>query len=96
MNTEKLVAELKHLSRNAEDLLESTAGELTDTAKEARTRLRAALESAKDTCGRLQEKAVAGAKATDEVIREHPYQSMGVAFGVGLLIGVLAIRRNSD
>ena len=96
MNTEKLVAELKHLSRSAEDLLESTAGDLTDKAKEARSRLRTALESAKDTCGRLQEKAAAGARATDEVIREHPYQSMGVAFGVGLLIGVLAIRRNSD
>jgi len=32
-------------------------------------------------------------KATDRVVREHPYQSIGVAFGVGLLIGVLINRR---
>lgn len=96
MNAEKLVAELGLLSRNAEDFLEATAGDLTDKAREARARLHGALESAKESCERLQEKAVAGARATDQVIREHPYQSMGVAFGVGLLIGVLAIRRNSD
>lgn len=95
MNTEQLVVELRLLSRNAEELLEATVGDLTDKAKEARAGLRKALESAKDSCERLQEKAVAGARATDQVIREHPYQSMGVAFGVGLLIGVLAMRRNS-
>ena len=96
MNTEQLVTELRQLSRNAEDLLEATAGDLTDKAKSARKGLHAALESAKRSCERLQEKAVAGARATDEVIREHPYQSIGVAFGVGLLVGVLAIRRNSE
>ena len=34
-----------------------------------------------------------GAKATDKVIREHPYQSIGVAFGIGVLIGVLVTRK---
>ena len=42
----------------------------------------------------LEEKAVAGAQATDKVIREYPYQSIGIAFGIGLLIGVLVNRRN--
>lgn len=92
MNTNRIVADLKVLARDAEDLLEATAGDVTDKAKEARTRLRKALAVAKDTCGDLQEKALDGAKATDKVIREHPYQSIGVAFGVGLLIGVLALR----
>ena len=32
------------------------------------------------------------AKATDQVIRGHPYESIGIALGVGLLIGVLAGR----
>jgi ElaB/YqjD/DUF883 family membrane-anchored ribosome-binding protein len=27
------------------------------------------------------------------VIRAHPYESMGIAFGVGLLIGVLVARK---
>ena len=29
---------------------------------------------------------VAAAKATDKAVREHPYQAIGIAFGVGLLI----------
>jgi len=45
----------------------------------------------------LQNQAIAGAKAAakkaDTVIREHPYESLGVAFGVGLVIGVLVGRR---
>ena len=36
------------------------------------------------------------ARATDKVIREHPYQTVGVAFGVGLLVGVLALRRGRE
>jgi ElaB/YqjD/DUF883 family membrane-anchored ribosome-binding protein len=39
---------------------------------------------------RAEEKAVERAKAADRVIREHPYQTIGLAFGLGLLIGVLA------
>jgi ElaB/YqjD/DUF883 family membrane-anchored ribosome-binding protein len=27
------------------------------------------------------------------VIRDHPYESIGVAFGLGLLIGVLVARK---
>ena len=42
---------------------------------------------------RAEEKAVERAKAADRVIREHPYQTIGVAFGLGLLIGVLVSRR---
>ncbi|HTL57215.1 MAG TPA: hypothetical protein VL361_16145 [Candidatus Limnocylindrales bacterium] len=42
---------------------------------------------------RAEEKAIERAKAADRVIRGHPYQTIGLAFGLGLLIGVLAIRR---
>jgi ElaB/YqjD/DUF883 family membrane-anchored ribosome-binding protein len=42
---------------------------------------------------RAEERAVEKAKAADRVIRDHPYQTIGLAFGVGLLIGVLAGRR---
>ena len=42
---------------------------------------------------RMEDRAVEQAKAADKVIREHPYYTIGLAFGVGLLIGVLARRR---
>lgn len=46
---------------------------------------------------RAEEKAAERARAADKVIREHPYQSIGVtfgvAFGLGLLIGLLARKK---
>ena len=42
---------------------------------------------------RAQEKAVERAKVADQVIRERPYQTIGLAFGLGLLIGILARRK---
>lgn len=93
ISTERLVADLKTVARDTEELLKATAGAVGDKAHEARARLSTALESAKAACHRLEEKAVASAKATDKVIREHPYQSIGVAFGIGLLIGVLVTRK---
>ena len=40
-----------------------------------------------------QDLAASGAKATDRTIRNHPYPSVGIAFGVGLLLGFLSCRR---
>ena len=90
---ERLVSDLKAVVRDAEDLLKATAGQAGEKLSEVRSRLAAGLESAKATCHGLEEKTVAAAKATDRCIREHPYESIGVAFGVGLLIGVLVRRR---
>jgi ElaB/YqjD/DUF883 family membrane-anchored ribosome-binding protein len=67
---------------------------LEDNEKsEIRVKLESAIEKAKDGCERLEEKTVAGAKAADKAVREHPYQAIGIGFALGILIGVLAIRR---
>jgi|SRR5581483_4926547 len=92
-STEKLLQDLKEVVEDGEELLRAGADELNEQGMAARARLSAALESAKDTGRKLQERTIAGARATDRVIREHPYQSIGIAFGIGVLIGVLAIRR---
>jgi ElaB/YqjD/DUF883 family membrane-anchored ribosome-binding protein len=89
----RLASDLKLVMRDAEDLLKATAGEAGEKVKEIRGRLSTALASARDTCEKIQEKTVQAAKVTDHVIREHPYESIGAAFGVGLLIGVLVGRR---
>ncbi len=90
---ERLVADLKLLVRDSEELLKATAGEAGEKLKEVRNRMAKAVESAKATCEDLQESTIKGAKAVDETVREHPYESIGIAFGVGLLIGVLVGRR---
>ena len=92
-NMEKLGTDLKELSRDAEAILQATAGQAGEKMTELHSRLSKTLESAKATYQRLEEKTVAGAKVADKTIREHPYESIGIAFGVGLLIGVLVGRR---
>ncbi len=92
-SSEKLAGDLRSAMHEAEDALKATAGQSGDRVSEIRSRLTAALESAKATCQRLEEKTVAAAKATDRVIRDHPYESIGVAVGLGLLIGVLVARK---
>ena len=64
--------------------------EMAETGREAAGKLSAALANAKT---KIQEQTTAGARATDRAIREHPYESIGIAFGVGVLIGVLINRR---
>jgi ElaB/YqjD/DUF883 family membrane-anchored ribosome-binding protein len=39
------------------------------------------------------QRATEQAQAADKIVREHPYQTIGLAFGVGVLIGVLLRRR---
>ena len=90
---EKVVADFKTLMHDAEELVKVTADDLGEKAKDARERLKVAISKAKESCSGWEDKAAAGAKATDKVIREHPYESLGVAFGVGLLLGVLINRR---
>jgi ElaB/YqjD/DUF883 family membrane-anchored ribosome-binding protein len=94
---ERVMADLKSLVRDSEELLKATAGDVSEKVKETRSRLTAALERAKQTCESLQEQtavtARAAAQRADTMIRSHPYESLGVVFGLGLLIGVLVTRR---
>jgi ElaB/YqjD/DUF883 family membrane-anchored ribosome-binding protein len=73
------------------------ATERADNEKrDLRAKLEAATEKAKEVCQRLQDETVAAAKATDKAVREHPYQAIGVAFGLGVLIGVVVSRCRRD
>jgi len=83
------------LAESARGLMAATADVAGEKVAEARRRLAAALERGKEIYGRVREKAVEGAKATDEAVHEHPYQAMGMAFGVGALISYLVARRCS-
>jgi ElaB/YqjD/DUF883 family membrane-anchored ribosome-binding protein len=90
----KHTAESEHLLEDAQALLSATAHVAEEKVVEARKRLAAAVEKGREAWNTVQEKAIAGARATDQTIRDHPYQSIGVAFGVGILVGFLLSRRN--
>jgi ElaB/YqjD/DUF883 family membrane-anchored ribosome-binding protein len=93
MEGNQLTENFKSVTSDAENFVKETASGLGDRARDARARLAASLASARESLGRLNEKAIEGAKATDKVIRDHPYPSIGIAFGVGILIGVLVTRK---
>jgi ElaB/YqjD/DUF883 family membrane-anchored ribosome-binding protein len=90
---QRLVADIKLLARDAEELLRATAGEAGEKIKEVRERLSQALESARERCEVLQDQTAEKLKSADETIRDHPYESIGIAFGVGVILGLLVGRR---
>ena len=84
------------LAEDARSLMNATAHVAGEKVGQARERLAAALESAKEMAGNIRDKTVAGAKATDKAVRKHPYKTLAIGVGAGLLIGFLAGRRNSS
>lgn len=87
------------LAEDARALMAATADVAGEKVGDARKRLAAALERGKEMYGRVKEKAVEGAKATDQAVHEYPYQAIGIALGVGALVGYFAARwcsRNED
>jgi ElaB/YqjD/DUF883 family membrane-anchored ribosome-binding protein len=94
---ERVIADMAALAADAEALLRATADDASDKARETRARLTAALENAKATYQDFQAQGLEAAKAAvskaDETIRAHPYESIGIAFGVGILLGALLRRK---
>jgi ElaB/YqjD/DUF883 family membrane-anchored ribosome-binding protein len=89
-DTEKAMRDLGEAVHEAETALKSTASGSAEKVHELRARLIASIDKAKAVCAQLQEKTVKAAKATDKAVHEHPYQVVGMAFAIGLLVGVLA------
>lgn len=89
-----LLHDLKVLVVEAEQMMSASVGEHTHEAVAAlRERYDDAHERFNDLYGRTRKQVVTGAKCTDEAIRANPYQSLTIAVGVGLLIGLIAGRR---
>ena len=87
--------DMSTLAEDARALMAATADVAGEKVSEARQRLGAALESGKEIYGRVRDKTVEGAKAADAAVHEHPYQAIGIALGVGALIGYLVGHRAS-
>ncbi|MBI3867832.1 MAG: DUF883 domain-containing protein [Verrucomicrobia bacterium] len=86
--------ELHALTADAQALLSATANVAEDKVVEARKRLSSAIEKGKEAWSRVQETASDGVKATDDMIRKHPYEAIGLAFGLGALVGYVLTRRD--
>lgn len=85
--------QLMDLVEFAQALIAATAHVPEEKVVEARQRLLTAIQCARKHWRKLQEQAAASAKATDQIIRGNPYQALGMALGVGAIIGYLLRRR---
>ncbi|OGA69507.1 MAG: hypothetical protein A3G83_01265 [Betaproteobacteria bacterium RIFCSPLOWO2_12_FULL_68_20] len=94
---EKLVADLKVLVGDTEDLLRATASQAGEKVAAARERIQASLASAKAKLGEAErvmlDSTKQAARVTDEYVHQHPWTAVGIAAGIGLLLGVLISRR---
>lgn len=96
-NNDKLINEMGTVISDAEEMLRMTADETGDAAASLRARVKDRMNKTKDDLVRLQEAAMAKAHeagdAADEFVHENPWQAIGVAAGLGLVVGLLISRR---
>lgn len=92
-NTHAPHLDMEALAEEVRALIAATADVAGDKVGEARKRVTDALERGKEFYDGLRDKAVEGTKAADVVVRDNPYQSIGIGVGVGALIGFLVASR---
>lgn len=94
---DKLMSDLRVVISDAEELLRMTADEAGEGAADLRGRVQQRMNQAKAELVHLQVAAVAKAKAAghaaDEFVHENPWKSIGIAAGIGLVVGMLVSRR---
>lgn len=94
---EQLVRDFKVLVADAEALLKATAGQSGEAVAAMRAKVNESLAVAKVKMTEAEQaalvKAKAAAEATDNYVHENPWQAVGIAAGVGLVIGLLIGRR---
>jgi len=94
---QQLLNDFKVVVADAEALLKATAGQGGEAVAAARAQAEASIAAAKakiaDAQAALLVKTKAAVRVTDEYVHTHPWQSIGAAAGVGLVIGLLIGRR---
>jgi ElaB/YqjD/DUF883 family membrane-anchored ribosome-binding protein len=94
---EKLVSDLKVVVADAEELLRITANQAGDKVVELRGKIERHLDTARASLVDAQAAAIERAKqvgrVTDDYVHENPWRSVGVAAGIGLVVGLLIGRR---
>jgi ElaB/YqjD/DUF883 family membrane-anchored ribosome-binding protein len=95
--TDKLVADMKIVMADAEDLLRATANAAGEKVSAARTKMEDSLRTARVKVAQAQEavvdRAKAAAQATDDYVHAHPWKAVGFAGAIGVIVGMLIARR---
>lgn len=94
---DQTVKDIKAVIADAEEMLSVTADQAGEKIANLRARVQARLHEARVRLVEAEavviEKTKAAARATDAYVHESPWIAVGVAAGVGFLIGVVLGRR---
>lgn len=94
---EKLFDDLKTVVQDAEALLQATAAQTGEKVEGVRMRAKESLQHARQRLAAAEKDAERevrkAAASTDQYVHEKPWQAIGIATGVGLLLGLLIGRR---
>jgi len=95
LTPKELLSELQSLISEANTMMASSLSEHSAEAIEnLRARFSLAQERFSEFYAGARKQVIAGARQTDATIRENPYQSIAIALGVGMVVGLLLGRRN--
>ena len=94
---ERLMTDVNAVLVDAEELLRQAAQASGEQASDLRKRAQSAIASAKtrltEAENRVMDQAKHAARATDTWVHEHPWTAVGVAAGIGVLLGLVINRR---
>ncbi len=97
VNKDQLIADMKVVVGDAEELLRATASQAGEKVTALRGKIEDNLVKARASLAEAQAAMVDKAKevghATDEYVRDNPWKSVGVAAGIGFIVGLLIGRR---
>ena len=97
VTSEKLMQDMRVVVADAEDLLKATAGQTGERIEKVRARAEESLRTARNRlqiAGKaVQENAAEALHTVDDQVHENPWTAVGIAAGVGLVLGILVGRR---
>lgn len=95
VTSEDLYEHLQDVIRDTEALLQATASYAGDQAQQARDKAGDSLRAAKERLSEVQDDVADRTrdymKQGDQYVRDNPWQSVGLAAGIGLLVGALLL-----
>lgn len=95
--TERVVDDLRRVIEDAEALMRETAGLAGERVDDLRERAAGSVRAARERLDALEHEVLARARDAahdaERYVRHNPWQAVGIAAGVGLVIGVLLARR---
>ncbi|AJQ48204.1 TPA: DUF883 family protein [Pseudomonas putida] len=91
---DQVFSELQSLIEESEKLLNDSATLVGEEAETLRAQVSLKLKQARQAAGNVRDKAQPVVDATQDYIGGHPWQTVAISAGLGLVVGLLLGRRN--